>query len=120
MEQGTIFRIKGTPIGNKEKLMKKRLDKIKLMFGWLYVYFFLGFIILRKLTAEWGFVMVYSCTAFLFLIFSPFFLLYLSYCLWKKWLERWKIWKRREEAPFCGVDRHKQAILQSGWRCTGV
>lgn len=37
--------------------MKKRLDRIKLMFGWLYVYFFLGFIILRKLTVEWGFVL---------------------------------------------------------------
>ena len=70
MEQGTIFRIKGTPIGNKEKLMKKRLDKIKLMFGWLYVYFFLGFIILRKLTAEWGFVLVmFAMISFLVDIF---------------------------------------------------
>lgn len=49
-----------------------------------------------------------------FLIFSPFFLLYLSYCLWKKWLERWKIWKRREEAPFCGVDRHRMGTDGNG------
>ena len=35
MGQGVIIRIKG-----------------KLMLGWLYVYFFLGFIILRKLTVK--------------------------------------------------------------------
>ena len=53
--------------------MKKRLDKIKLMFGWLYVYFFLGFIILRKLTVEWGFVLVmFAMISFLVDIFlSP-------------------------------------------------
>lgn len=40
MGQGLIIRIKG-----------------KVMLGWLYVYFFLGFIILRKLTVEWGFIL---------------------------------------------------------------
>ena len=50
--------------------MKKRLAKIKLMFGWLYVYFFLGFIILRKLTVEWGFVLaMFAMVSFLVDIF---------------------------------------------------
>lgn len=40
MGQGLIIRIKG-----------------KLMLGWLYVYFSLGFIILRKLTVKWGFTL---------------------------------------------------------------
>ncbi|EFV31733.1 radical SAM superfamily protein [Bacteroides eggerthii 1_2_48FAA] len=29
-------------------------------------------------------------------------------------MERWKIWKRREEAPFCGVDRHRMGTDGNG------
>ena len=53
MGQGLIIRIKG-----------------KLMLGWLYVYFFLGFIILRKLTVKWGFTLtMFAIVSFLVDIF---------------------------------------------------
>lgn len=40
------------------------------MLGWLYVYFFLGFMILRKLTVKWGFTLtMFAIVSFLVDIF---------------------------------------------------
>ena len=40
------------------------------MLGWLYVYFSLGFIILRKLTVKWGFTLtMFAIVSFLVDIF---------------------------------------------------